>query len=695
MSERSIRRAWERRDRREAKRSDDGRPRSQRSRLATGAGVALGATALMAPAAAQADTFTVTNLDDSGDGSLRDAVEDANANPGPDDVDFQPGLNGTITLTSGQIAITEELDINGPGADQLTVSGNDASRIFNVRTGFETFEPVLISGLTLSDGSGQFGGAVYSQGADLRIEDSVLTGNSSRYDGGAVFAANGGFALIDSTVSGNDAEQQDGGGLYLNRVRTDQNGPLGEIRISNSTIADNTSAERGGGVYLYDVSGDTVIERSTISGNTAGERGGGISVEDVYEGGSFTLDRSTVSGNEAVGSSGHGGGIDFFENTYDNVAIENSTVSGNTATGDGGGVYFNGFGYQEGESPLAVRNSTIADNSADGTGGGIFNLRREPVDLSSSIVGDNTAGTEGDDLGEEEQQQPSGQAPPPPENPFRVGFSLIEDGGEDATVVEDPPGSNVLGQDPELGPLEDNGGPTETQEPALSSPAIDAGVSNGLESDQRGRDRTVDQPEVANAEGSDATDMGSVEVAEEEEEAASCRGEEATIVAEPGGGVTSGTPQRDVIVGTDGTDDIRARGGDDMVCALDGADEAGGGSGDDRVFVGNGSDVGSGGSGDDRLAGVKGRDELAGGSGSDRLKGGLGNDELSGGAGDDRLRGNPGDDTLRGGSGDDQLGGGPNDDGVRGGSDDDRIRGGAGEDECSGGSGSNRLSGCE
>ena len=75
---------------------------------------------------------TVTNTNDSGPGSLRQAILNANANPGLDTIDFAPGLSGTIVLTSGELQITDDVTIDGPGADRLSVSGNNASRVFDV-----------------------------------------------------------------------------------------------------------------------------------------------------------------------------------------------------------------------------------------------------------------------------------------------------------------------------------------------------------------------------------------------------------------------------------------------------------------------------------------------------------------------------------------------------------------------------------
>src|SRR5262249_52650568 len=93
-------------------------------------------------------TFTVLNLEDSGPGSLRQAVLDANADPGPDVIDFAPGVTGIIVLNGGPLTITASLEVVGPGADLLTVSGDDASRVFEITPG----AGVALSGLTIAHG---------------------------------------------------------------------------------------------------------------------------------------------------------------------------------------------------------------------------------------------------------------------------------------------------------------------------------------------------------------------------------------------------------------------------------------------------------------------------------------------------------------------------------------------------------------
>ena len=107
-------------------------------------------------------TFQVTTLADAGPGSLRAAVAGANAHAGADTIDFQPGLTGTIALTGGQLDLTDDVKINGPGADKLTVSGGNASRVFKVEAG----ETVEISGLTIAGGSAGtgFGGGMTTSG---------------------------------------------------------------------------------------------------------------------------------------------------------------------------------------------------------------------------------------------------------------------------------------------------------------------------------------------------------------------------------------------------------------------------------------------------------------------------------------------------------------------------------------------------
>jgi hypothetical protein len=118
-------------------------------------------------------TFTVRTLADSGPGSLRAAVADANANPGADLIRFAGGARGTIALTSGELGITDDLRIDGPGAGKLAVSGSDTSRVFNIAAGAE----VTIDDLTVTRGYGSLrGGGIFNAG-DLTLSRAVVSDN--------------------------------------------------------------------------------------------------------------------------------------------------------------------------------------------------------------------------------------------------------------------------------------------------------------------------------------------------------------------------------------------------------------------------------------------------------------------------------------------------------------------------------------
>jgi Ca2+-binding RTX toxin-like protein len=270
-----------------------------------------------------------------------------------------------------------------------------------------------------------------------------------------------------------------------------------------------------------------------------------------------------------------------------------------------------------------ILNSTIAGNSTRGPGGAIYLDEGGPVIISSSIVADNTA-TDGD-LGVDESNSTNG---------FEVGFSLIEGTNGNGVVVETPAGSNLLGIDPLLGPLQANGGPTQTRLPALTSPVVDAGVSNGLGTDQRGLARVADLELVSNRAGSDATDMGAVEI-----QAAACGGSTGALKID-------GSDADDSLAGTDGPDSISGLGGNDSISAAAGNDCVDGGAGADRAR-GNG--------GRDQVRGAAGKDKLSGGGGKDKVVGAGGKDRLSGGGGKDKLKGGPGKDKIKTGGGRDKI----------------------------------------
>ena len=692
MPARSMRRARERQSVREARRK-----RRLRGKLAAGAGAALGATVLFVPAA-EADTFTVTSLEDDGsEGTLNQEVYDANQLDGDDTIVFASGLTGTITL-SGEIDVYYDgLDIQGPGADQITVSGDNAYRIFDFYDFDDPGEQVGVSGLTLTDGSGSDGGAIASSGdvgnaAHLTIANSVLTGNEAVY-GGAVWTYEGALTIVNSVITDNVAAGI-GGGISQGYGDFNQTEGIG-TEITNSVISGNASGGDGGGAALYKTYGDILIENTTVSDNTADDDGAGVFVNDTNDDTGLTIRNSTFSGNDAV--YGDGAGLWTRYVTGDTL-IENTTLSANRAGFSGGGIHFS---YLYEDTTSTIRNSTIVDNVAgiepgDYGGGGVYLYDDDtdayyngPVEISSTIVANNSADF-APDLGQGEES-----------DGFVVGFSLIENESTSA-IADSPAGSNITGQDPDLGPLAGNGGLTQTHLPNLTSPVLDAGTQNGLATDQRGRPRTSDLQLVANASGSDGTDIGAVEVQAADVEN-SCQGAVVRRLA--------GSDSPDTITGTEGAESIFGLGGDDILTALGANDCVSGGEGNDTADGGAGNDLVDGGEGDDSLAGGDGNDQLtaeggndtangdagadliSGGDGNDKADGGAGKDQLLGEAGKDNLNGRAGKDTAKGQAGKDRLAGSGGKDKLKGNGGKDRLNGGGGKDKVSGGAGKDKLKG--
>ncbi|MEW6212929.1 MAG: choice-of-anchor Q domain-containing protein [Acidobacteriota bacterium] len=233
-------------------------------------------------------TITVTNTYDSGAGSLRQAITDAAAG---DTIDFS--VTGTITLTTGELTIDKDLIITGPGAMSLTVSGNNASRVFNIASGVTA----TISSLTISNGSASgVGGGILNAGT-LTIQNSTLSGNSassggSGGDGGGGIRNNGTLTITNSTLSGNSAAATNGGG---GGIRND-----GTVTIQNSTLSGNSAGSFGGGIFN---NGTTTIQNSTLSGNSASSNGGGI----FNSGGTANIKNSIVADSTSGGDCGGAG----------------------------------------------------------------------------------------------------------------------------------------------------------------------------------------------------------------------------------------------------------------------------------------------------------------------------------------------------------------------------------------------------
>jgi predicted outer membrane repeat protein len=340
-----------------------------RGRLAKGAGITVGATLVMA-GAAQADTFTVNSLldpTDPGKTTLRDALTQAHMSPQPTDkIVFASGLSGSINLTSPLPNIDYALEIDGPAANQLTISGQNARGIFHA---VGLAPPGLqVSGLTLANGNNVAdtrGGAIFlAGGSPASVSDSIFTGNTAQ-KGGAIYSLNGSLDIQRSTFTGNTSTaSHSGGGIQSYGTA---------LSITDSVISGNHGVQ-GGGIQAVSSGpfGSFQLQRSTVSGNTATTCCGGIYANEAP---ASTIRSSTISGNMVTG--GPSGGM----YSIGPLGIVSSTVSGNSATDSGGGIYASPA------SPPVVQDTIIAGNSAPG-GPDVLNA----VSASFSLIG-NPAGS--------------------------------------------------------------------------------------------------------------------------------------------------------------------------------------------------------------------------------------------------------------------------------------------------------------
>ena len=473
MSARSIRRARQRRLRRAAA-------------LVVVAGAAF-------PAGASAD-FVVTNNAGFGAGSLRQALVDANANPNNDTITFAPSVAGKIMLGS-EIPVIHGTTIAGPGAGVLTVEAPSSRAFFFNPGSASTFElkGLTVTGKsTLTPGGGI--GAICPQQSSLILRDVALT-DGFAISGAGAFVDGCDVSVVGSTLTRNVASGSpaQGGGLYV----TDGagGGSTDAVAIADSEMTGNVAIEDGAGIMVDEIPGTVTVTGSTFAGNevTGGcGCGGGMFLSDV--GGDIAIDSSTFTENHA----GAGGGVIVGDQSAGFV-MRNSTVTGNT--GQGGGIYF------ENDSGQAARieNSTIVGNDGQGyEGGGIYMFgspsATSVLALSSTIVAGNASASSGPDI----HIAPSGPAD------THIDHSIVGDTAGLKTMIETAPGTNQLGVGTvALGPLTDNGGPTQTMLPAPGSIAIDSGAANGLTVDQRGLPRTGRQP---GASGGDGTDVGATEL---------------------------------------------------------------------------------------------------------------------------------------------------------------------------------------
>lgn len=411
-----------------------------------------------------ATTFTVNSRDDTNDSNcdstpdctLREAINAANRNPGADTINII--VIGTINLTGPLPDIIDDVTLNGPGSHMLTVrrdTGGDY-RIFNVTaSGVVTFFGLTISNGRLSFASNvvEGGAGVNNASATVNVINCTLADNSTVFSPQPRFVGSGGAILSSGTlnVTNSTFSNNSNGGFGGGSGDGGAIANSGTATITNSILSNNSTLGAGGAIYS---NGLITVDSSTISDNSAKLAGA------IYNAGKLDLSQSTISNNFASTT----GGI---FNASGTITVTNSTLSGNSANAGGGGIF---------NSDIAnLTSCTLSSNSASNEGGGVLNLGSMTVD--SSIIALNTAPT-GPNL--------SGTV-------ASLGHNVVGDVSGSTFIPTTGDQIGVTAAQLKLGPLANNGGPTQTMELCMDSVAIGAGDNAVLDpplsltTDQRGR----------------------------------------------------------------------------------------------------------------------------------------------------------------------------------------------------------------
>jgi Right handed beta helix region/Thrombospondin type 3 repeat len=432
-------------------------------------------------------TIVVNSLADDGPGSLRQALLLAR-----DGGTINIRAKGTITLTSGELVVNKSVSIRGPGATNLEVSSNNASRVFHIMPG----TTATISGLKITNSSippslSSF--AIYSDAATLTVKSCLIRDNSA----GGIFST-GSMELIDSVVTKNSGGILVSGLISITRSEISRNlgtGILnngGTLSVIDSKIRANHGFQ-GGGILNGGSAARATLTNTVVSDNVA-EGGGGIHNLN----GALILINSTIRNNSAT----YGGGIESYSGSAEvsaTVTIINSTLSNNAGAGifseaiegrviltitnstvssnSGYGIW--NLGVSDGTAVLRLMNSTVSNNSSSGSApGGLQNISIfdgiATAEIANTIFNANGGGSIGNGDGDGTIGSRA--------TVTSLGYNLSDDAayGDGSTGpggLLNGPGDN-RNTNARLGPLQNNGGPTMTHALLSNSPAIDAGDPN-------------------------------------------------------------------------------------------------------------------------------------------------------------------------------------------------------------------------
>ena len=355
---------------------------------------------------------------------------------------------GTITVTNSAIYDNENTSSPGGGISNYgifhlinsTIHHNTAVSGFAIGGGISIYDGVVdINNSAVYSNSAGIGGGIYLKDGELLINNSDISGNVANTMGGGIYTVKP-LSIENSNISGNMA--QEGGGIYMDGA---------VLTVTTSTIHNN-QANSAAGIGLYNTSLGS-MQDSTISYNSAITEGGGLFVDSTS---TAVITASTFNHNSAT----NGGGI----YNFGQVDATNATISNNSASSEGGGIWHFGSGSND----VTLINLTLAENSAP-SGSGIYHENFATIAVTNTIIADN--GVENCNLAL-----------------TATNYSL-----EDSDDCGLGSSGDQINTNPMLGPLQDNGGSTETHALLFASPAIDSAEESSCpETDQRGAIRPFD-----------------------------------------------------------------------------------------------------------------------------------------------------------------------------------------------------------
>ncbi|MCK6473771.1 MAG: hypothetical protein L6R28_18770 [Planctomycetes bacterium] len=328
---------------------------------------------------AEAATIKVTNTNDNGTGSLRDAIDISESTPGVHDtIVFDKAVTGTIDLYSGQLYIDDPVTIIGPGRDVLSINAYGNSRIAYIHT--DSDDPVIVSGLTFEGGyTGGIGGALLVRHTNFQISDCTISDSYAGDRGGGIFFYESSGDIDNCSILDNTASDN-GGGVYINTHYYFGVDPY-HLSVTNSTISGNRANNRdGGGIYVD--GGYLTLTGCAFNNNSAGDDGGAVGADDLYQ---LDVIDCTFLYNRSYGTNPRGGGGALnILHLQGPATITGSTISQNSANHKGGGIAFEHIRTSE---PIIISDTEIVDNDSFYNGGGIWSTEGNLTISDSNISG--------------------------------------------------------------------------------------------------------------------------------------------------------------------------------------------------------------------------------------------------------------------------------------------------------------------